>query len=158
MSIISGAAVIEESVTVNAPARDVWRVFAAAERWRQWAPGCLSAERLSGQPWAAGSRLRCAVQDGRHVRTYALAVADCAPEREAVLQSVAGAKWQLTFRFEADGAGTRVTCTYLRPGGGRGLFSLPMPRVVTPPRGLRETMRGWLDALKRQAEGDLTGC
>jgi uncharacterized protein YndB with AHSA1/START domain len=49
---------IDDSVTISAPAGDVWRVFTDVERWPEWTASVRRAEVVQGAGVEPGARVR----------------------------------------------------------------------------------------------------
>jgi uncharacterized protein YndB with AHSA1/START domain len=49
---------VADSVTISAPADDVWRVFTDVEHWPEWTASVRSAEVVRGTGVAPGARVR----------------------------------------------------------------------------------------------------
>ncbi len=151
MTVIEQSVVVQESIVIGAPPEAVWRLFSQIEQWPQWNPACIEAAYLSGTPWAAGSKFRYTIKQGRGKRRYKPTIVESKPPELVVWQVPRG---QLTFRFEPEDAGARVTCRQVSSGsGGWGLPFLALPAPMrSSPHGVRETFKQWLAALKAEAE------
>ncbi|WP_027487385.1 SRPBCC domain-containing protein [Allorhizobium undicola] len=83
------ARIVESTIDIHAPARDVWNVLLAFSTFPEWSRFILAAE---GHP-ALGERLALTMNDGGGVMTFKPVVVACEPQREFGWRGTVGASF-----------------------------------------------------------------
>jgi hypothetical protein len=99
---------IAETVHVEAPPVDVWRLVSDVTRMGEWSPECRKVLLLGGKPVRVGSRMVGINRRGLAVWPTVSTVVRLDPERAVAWKTrESGATW--TYELEGEEAGTRLT-------------------------------------------------
>lgn len=139
---------IEATIHVDRPVGRVFAFVSSPQNAARWQPMFTSGEIVGGGPIRPGSRLRYVRRDGHAVDFRVVALE---PNRELALTEFESPRVVQSYRFEPEGAGTRLTCRCSMPQGG-----MPAPvrwllgAALSGP--MRSAMAGALLKLKQALE------
>ena len=129
---------IEDTISIDAPTDDVWRVTADVDRWPEWAPTVTAVRRLDRGPFGLGSRTRIK-QPGQPEATWT--VTDVAAgERFTWETARPGLRMRATHELVPEGGGTRNTLRLEATGVLAPLLALVLQPLVR--RALADENRG----------------
>jgi uncharacterized protein YndB with AHSA1/START domain len=143
------------SITIARPPHDVWAAVADITRMGEWSPECTAGRWAGG---ADGPAVDASFEGdnaltiaGRTVKrwTTTSTVTACEPGSRFDFVSEGYTTW--SYRFEPDGAGTRVTETFTyQPKGFMGFVA---DRILRRPKMLTKGMHRTLQRVKETLEG-----
>lgn len=108
---------ITESIRIDRPAEDVWSVVSDLETHTTWRPALVEFRQLDEGPLDVGTRIREVLRWGkREIELEDVVTAVEPPHRFALTGGWQAAEFDVEFRLEPEGDGTRVTMDWpLRP-------------------------------------------
>ncbi len=138
--------------TIDAPPAAVWPWIGQIEKHAEWSPKPYTAELVSGEPGAVGSRYRSVgwvPGDKNHAND--VTIVEMVPEKRLELRSDdPQGSFKNAYTLKPVGNGTEVTYEIVFPEMG-GVMKLMLP--VLFPLIAKTDIRKRLDLLKQKAEG-----
>ncbi len=139
----------EESIDIDAPPADVWRVLADLERWPEWTPSMREVRPLSGDGGEGGLTVGGKVRVRQpKLPTVTWTVDEVEPGRSFSWRSDSpGMASRAEHRIEPTGAGSHVVLVLEQTGPFAGVTGLFYARLI------RRYVRAEAEGLKKRAEG-----